>query len=564
MSDEYAGKRVVVMGLGRFGGGAGAVKWLARQGATLLVTDVSPAVKLAESIAEIQSEIDSGVVELRLGAHDIADFRDADVVVVSPAVPKPWENTFLLAAKESGAKLTTEIRLLIEHLPNRDRTIGVTGTAGKSTTTAMVAHMLRELASAQSPERKRGVSVAPNDGRDARPTVQVDFSRVWLGGNIGGSLLPRVGEIDANDWVVLELSSAQLYWLSDWFVGRREKQGWSPHVAVVTNVMPNHLDWHGDFEHYERCKRSIAAYQRDSDVAVLADRIARGKSHDHAELRSIARSHDGADAIVNVLGSVEELWPPFIEQSREMGRGEFRLMDQPKDFSLFRSLPVKGRHNWQNASIGCLAASFAASERAKCGSPRTPDEIRAWVDDQHGKPDAFLDALRTFTGLPHRLQIVAEANRDGGAIRAYNDSKCTTPEAAALAMQAFGDDERIGASRVHLIVGGYDKGIDLAPLVRAAATCKAVYTIGATGPHIAAAVTKQGGRAVECEVLDRAVEAAVEAAAPGDVILLSPGCASWDQFTNYEERGERFTQLVRARLSLEPAPRSLFEMPGEV
>lgn len=564
MSDEYAGKRVVVMGLGRFGGGAGAVKWLARQGAKLLVTDLSPAEKLAESIAEIQSEIDSGVVELRLGAHDIADFRDADVVVVSPAVPKPWENTFLLAAKESGAKLTTEIRLLVEHLPNRDRTIGVTGTAGKSTTTAMVAHMLRVLACAQSPKRKRGVSVAPNDGRDARPTDECDFSRVWLGGNIGGSLLPRIGEIEANDWVVLELSSAQLYWLSDWFAGRREENGWSPHVAVVTNVMPNHLNWHGDFEHYEQCKRSIAAYQSESDTAILADRMVCGDAQEHVAIRSAAKAIDGAEHIAESLGTLDEIWPEFMHQSRQMAAGTFELLGEPKDFSLFQSLPVKGQHNWQNASIACLAASFASPAHSHASRPRTREEIHAWVDEHFGKSDSFIDALRTFTGLPHRLQHVGDAHRDGGVIHAYNDSKCTTPEAAALAVQAFADDERVGAGRVHLIAGGYDKGVDLTPLVRASVNCKAVYTIGATGPRIASAVTKQGGRAVGREILDRAVEAAVEAATPGDVILLSPGCASWDQFTNYEERGERFTQLVRARLGLEPAPRSLFEMPGEV
>lgn len=491
MSDDFAGKRVVVMGLGRFGGGVGAVKWLARQGAKLLVTDLSPAEKLAESIAEIQDEIDSGVVELRLGAHEEADFRAADVVVVSPAVPKPWGNRYLLAAQERGAKLTTEIRLLVEYLPNRDRTIGVTGTAGKSTTTAMIAHILRELGSLRSDGRNARPTIDTDaaDGRDARPTVQVDYSRVWFGGNIGGSLLPRVGEIDANDWVVLELSSAQLYWLSDWFIGRRDEAGWSPHVAVVTNVMPNHLDWHGSFEHYERCKNEISRHQ------VRGDKIIRG---DDVEVKAEQRN----------------------------------------------SPRLVGEHNRRNAILAGCAVFEATSD----------ESVWAWIDD----------ALRTFTGLPHRLQLVAEAKREGGAIRAYNDSKCTTPEAAALAVQAFADGERIGAGRVHLIAGGYDKGVDLAALAQAGARCKGVYTIGNTGPGIALAVTKQGGHAVECEVLDRAVESAVGAAAPGDVILLSLGCASWDQFENYEERGECFTELVRAGLGLAPAPPNLFEMPAEV
>ncbi|RMH30503.1 MAG: hypothetical protein D6693_00260 [Planctomycetota bacterium] len=484
---EWAGRRVVVMGLGRFGGGAGAARWLAEQGADVLVTDLADAGALDEPLASIRDLVDAGRVTLRLGGHDEADFAGADTVVVSPAVPRPWENRFILAAAERGARMTTEIRLLVERLPDRGRVVGVTGTAGKSTTAAMIAHILRRLAP----------------------------GRTWLGGNIGGSLLPRAHEIEPEDWVVLELSSAMLYWLGDWFVGRRDEPGWSPHVAVVTNVAPNHLDWHGEFAHYERCKRTILAHQRPGDRAI-----------------------DGRAGA------------PECETA------------------------LAGAHNRRNAGLA------VAATRA----------MRGTDDDA----DAMRDATASFTGLPHRLQLVAEVERDGGVIRAVNDSKSTTPEATALAVQAFAEVTDSGATGappnawveggtgvspvvaveggagvspvvasipVHLIAGGFDKGVDLTPMVGPAARCRGVFTIGATGPALARLVQHAGGRAEACGGLDQAVAQAVSRARPGETVLLSPGCASWDQFTNYEERGRRFTALVRAGLGLSPAPEGLFEMP---
>ncbi|MEO1130329.1 MAG: Mur ligase family protein, partial [Planctomycetota bacterium] len=175
---SFDGARVTVMGLGRFGGGLGVTRWLAEQGADVLVTDLALAEQLDDSIASIRDLIDDGSVELRLGGHNISDFTTCDVVIANPAVPKPWENRFLRAAEAAGIPITTEIRLTVERLPNRDHTIGVTGTAGKSTTSAMIAHLLRDQG-----------------------------KRVWLGGNIGGSLLANLHVMTGDDFVVLELSS---------------------------------------------------------------------------------------------------------------------------------------------------------------------------------------------------------------------------------------------------------------------------------------------------------------------------------------------------------------------
>jgi len=453
LPQSFDGARVTVMGLGRFGGGVGVTRWLAAQGADLLVTDLEPAERLERSITEIQDLIDDGAVELRLGEHNVSDFTTPDAVVANPAVPKPWENRFLRAAEAAGVPITTEIRLLVERLPNRYHTVGVTGTAGKSTTSAMIAHALR----AQWP----GVKPA---------------GRVWLGGNIGGSLLPQLDEMTADDVVVLELSSAQLHWLG------QEKESWAPHVAVLTNFAPNHLDWHGDVEHYRASKMRIFEMQDPERDVAIAHRLEPWLERMHRRLRY------AADA------------PPV----------DMRL-----------SIP--GRHNVENARLASLAVSALLGRDATAES---------------------MTSLATFPGLPHRLQFVAEH----AGVRTYNDSKCTTPEGAALALAAFDEPGWPGVERVRLICGGYDKGVDLGALVRAGAACRSVHAFGATGPAIAEGVRALGGSASGHAELAGAVAAGARDLGGGGVLLLSPGCASWDQFANFEARGEAFVKLARGAL----------------
>ncbi|HMQ16249.1 MAG TPA: Mur ligase family protein, partial [Phycisphaerae bacterium] len=226
--DAWRGKRVTVMGLGRFGGGVGVTRWLARQGARVLVTDQAPAEKLSSSLAAIR-DLD---VALRLGAHDERDFRDADAVVVNPAIPD--RSPFVQAALAAGVPITTEINLFVERCPAR--CVGVTGSVGKSTVTAMIGGVL-----------------------EARPD-----GRAWVGGNLGDSLLPALESIRPNDVVVLELSSFQLH--------RTPLVRWSPHVAVITNVTVNHLDWHGTFAAYVADKLNIVRFQEPGrDWAVVHD-----------------------------------------------------------------------------------------------------------------------------------------------------------------------------------------------------------------------------------------------------------------------------------------------------
>ena len=229
------GARVTVMGLGQFGGGLGVTRWLVAQGARVLLTDRDPEAKLAAPLAELAGEVRSGAVALALGGHEERDFAEADLVVANPAVPMPWENRYLRAARAAGVPVTTEIRLAIDGL-DRERTLGITGSAGKSSTASMAALLL------------------DSGGRTAR-----------LGGNIGGSLLGA--RAAPGEWTVLELSSAMLWWL-----GSGAELGglapWSPRVAVLTNLAPNHVDWHGSFGHYAASKAEIRRGQRPGDAFV--------------------------------------------------------------------------------------------------------------------------------------------------------------------------------------------------------------------------------------------------------------------------------------------------------
>lgn len=458
------------MGLGHFGGGLGVTRWLVDQGADVLVTDMAPAEKLSEALAALKPLVDSGKVTTRLGGHNVSDFTHTDLVIANPAVPTPWENRFLRAAQAAGVMVTTEVRLLTERLPERGMVIGITGSAGKSTTTAMIHHALVAM---------------------GEPVV--------MGGNIGGSLLGELGSINAKTRVVLELSSAMLYWL-DAGVGHAGAAGWSPGTAVVTNISANHIDWHGAFGHYEKSKRVITAHQRAGDSLVLA-------------------SHDAAT-------------PPG---SWEVSSGVRRLCVQSPAWyeanRLGAELRLPGKHNRLNAWTAAEAvAAFLAPGDA---------------DERPRLMAAVLSALRDFPGLAHRLQHAGMVKlASGGAGHAFNDSKSTTPEAAAMALAAMDEDARFGAGRVHLIAGGYDKKVDLSPMTVPAAKCSGVYCIGATGEAIAAGVRSSGGEAFECGTLESAVVMARGRMRDGDALLLSPGCASWDQFAHFEKRGEMFVQLA--------------------
>ncbi len=427
---DLTGRRAVVMGLGRFGGGEAVARHLRRLGAEVVVTDLRPAEELERSITGLA---ETGVT-FRLGAHRVEDFTAADLVVVNPAVPHPWDNPFLREARAGGARLLTEIRLAIGDHP-AERVIGITGSAGKSTTAAMVQHALLRI----------------------RPDLQ---SR--LGGNIGGSLLDDPPRSDST--LVLELSSFMLHWIAG--DGGAPEDRFTPGVALVTNIAPNHLDWHRSLEHYAASKQAIFS----ASPACAAPRRV-----------DAARCPWRTDVL-----------------------SELRLS-------------VPGTHNRENAidAIATVVEHLAV--------------VDGGVEDPLGTARACAAALQDFPGLPHRLEFVGERR----GIRFFNDSKSTTPDAACLAI-----DSMPSTQRTHLIAGGYDKGSDLESIARRTGDLAGLYGIGATE----AAICEHGGRA--CGTLANAFDEAVASACEGDVILLSPGCASWDQFTDFEARGRTFRELV--------------------
>ncbi|MCL2700174.1 MAG: UDP-N-acetylmuramoyl-L-alanine--D-glutamate ligase [Phycisphaerae bacterium] len=437
-------KKVTVVGLGHFGGGVGVTRWLCGQGAIVTVTDSASPETLASSVAQL-ADLN---VTFHLGGHDEADFTRADLLVVNPAVPKNLP--CIEKSHAASVRRTSEINLFLERCPCP--VVGVTGSVGKSTTTAMIGEILAR-----------------------RFTTHV-------GGNIGGSLLTTLGDIRPNHVVVLELSSFQLEDLP--------RLGISPRVAVVTNLKPNHLDRHGTMEHYADAKKNIFRFQRPDDVLVLnADDSTTVTWAEEARGRVVFFHHKGA-------------------------RGR-----KAEPFELL----LPGMHNQDNAQAAWAAASQLGVDRATAA-----------------------DALKNFTGLEHRLQFVAER----GGVRFYNDSKCTTPEGAIVALEAF------PSGKIVILVGGSDKGVSFASLgVALAQRAKCVITLGATRDQLFAAVedalrrddlpaAPDGLGVLTAESFDEAVALAVAHAEPGDVVLLSPACASYDMFTNYEERGRRFVELV--------------------
>ena len=428
---DLARKKVTVVGLGRFGGGIGVTQWLCGRGAEVTVSDRASADDLAGSVVQLEG-LD---VKLHLGGHDPDDFLQADLLVVSPAIPPDIPP--LKAAAEAGIPRTTEMNLFLQRCAAP--IVGITGSVGKSTTTAMIGDIL---------SRKLTVHV---------------------GGNIGKSLLGDLEAIQDDHVVVLEMSSFQLE--------ETEAIEISPVVSLVTNLSPNHLDRHGTMEAYARAKQNIFRFQGESDLLIL-------NSADEA------------------LDAWADLAPGRVEFFDPLG-DPFELQ-------------VTGQHNQFNAQAAwAVAREFG-------------------VDRQNAA-----DALRRFKSLSHRLQLTAQ----GGGVKYYNDSKCTTPGGLIVALEAF------EPRTVIVIAGGSDKNVSFDEMGAAVAQrAKALVVLGTTARKIAASVEKS-----RCDTmpavhtaadLERAVAIAAELAGEGDIVLLSPACASYDMFTNYQQRGDQFAELA--------------------
>lgn len=391
---------------------------------------------------------------------------DFEAAFLTPGMAK--DGPEIQALRDRGTLITSQTNLFLQRC--RAPVVGITGSSGKSTTTTLVGRILEA------------------DGR--RP--------VYVGGNIGRVLIEQVDEIEPDARVVLELSSFQL-----------ELVDRSPHIGVLLNLRPNHLDVHASMAAYEAAKRRIFAYQRPEagDVAVLGC--------DDPTVRAMVPA---APARVSCFGLREG-----VTHGATLRDGWVGLVDgdrwQPVLPAAEVALP--GTHN----TLNVLAAVAAA---AACGA--APEAMRAGVAG--------------FTGLEHRLQLVAEI--DGR--RFVNDSIATAPDRAAAALAAFSEP-------VVWIAGGYDKGVPFDELAEVALQrpLRAVVLTGLTAQRIHQALEEAAGRlglplppVHRAAGFDQAVELAARLAQPGDTILLSPACASYDAFPNFAERGRRFAALVRA------------------
>jgi UDP-N-acetylmuramoylalanine--D-glutamate ligase len=403
------------------------------------------------------------------------------VVVKSPGVPA--QTPVVLAARERGLPVLGELELAWRLMENEF--VVVTGTNGKTTTVELIGHIHREA----------GLPVA-------------------VAGNVGTALSSLIGSLDTAATVVCEASSFQL----------EDTLAFAPEAAVLLNITPDHLDRHGTLESYASAKLEAFARQSAEDVAVLPsdllERLAWARLASSAG--ADAAAGDDAASAGEIPGAAQRVdfgWDSaaaLFELDGELwwhGRGLIALGE----------LRLRGRHNVENAMAAaavCLARGIG------------PDAVRA--------------GLRSFAGVAHRLEEVAEL--DG--VLYVNDSKATNVASTLVALDAF------AGRPVHLILGGQGKGQSFAELREAVqSTCAGVYLIGEDSPAIAAALNNVAAPVCECGELERALATAAAASASdpeaidatgrsGPVVLLSPACASFDQFTDFEARGARFRELV--------------------
>jgi UDP-N-acetylmuramoylalanine--D-glutamate ligase len=463
-TSECVWRRVLVYGLGA--SGTAASRLLLALGAGVVGVD-----------SRAEGELDLSGFGDGFSYRRDAELRelpaDVDAVVVSPGVP--LDLPLLAQARERGLPILAEVELAYHYLSGP--VVAITGSNGKSTTTALAGAMLREAG--------REVSVCGNIGPPL--SAEVDAASVLAERYEGEAASGRV--------YVVELSSFQLETIDRF----------RPRAAAFLNLAPDHLDRHGDVAGYTAAKRRIFENQTPDDVAVVnADDPLSRESATRARKRLFSLRGPVADGCHLRGDEVVEVDPEDGETPL------FRASDSP----------LPGEHNVANAMAAALLARAMGATAEDCRR-----------------------ALRSFRGLAHRTERVAEA----GGVTWYDDSKGTNPAATLGCLRGFPD------GGVHLILGGSDKGADFTELTETvAAKARRVYLIGETAPKIEAALARDGGIAapiVRAGTLGRAVAEAAEAARPGEVVLLSPACASFDQFENFNHRGDEFQRMVRERLS---------------
>lgn len=469
MLPEFRNKRVVVMGLGLNQGGLGVSKWLLRRGARLTITDLKDRHALAPSIDELEKlrkalRRKAHPIRYVLGRHRADDFRSADLVIQNPGVPR--DSKWLKVARKAGVPIESDVSIFFRLC--RRPIVGVSGTKGKTTVTAMLGAIL-----------------------------ETAFGRAIVAGNIRKSPLDADTSGTRGDVpVVLELSSWQLESL--------KAVGISPAIAVLTNVLPDHLNRYDGMKDYAAAKELIYAWQLPTDIAIvpldnpytkkMGARV-RGERF-WASMRPVPGGQNGI----------------YYKEDKAIVRS------QGVETVLFEAEDIRlpGAHNRWNA----LLAGGAAYLRG-------------------AKPAVIRKALRAFKGVPHRLERV----RDLRGVTYWNDTAATTPEASIAAMEtAFAGRKGI------LIAGGADKELKFgawADVVKRRAKEVILFEGTATPKMVAALKKARVAPGALVRSMSEAVAHAARAAERGEAVLLSPGCASFGIFVNEFDRGDRFRAAVK-------------------
>lgn len=457
---DYADKKVVVIGAARQG--QALARFFSKRGAQVVVTDMRSEDKLGKELETLKSL----PVTLDLGGHHIEILDGASLVCVSGGVPLTIP--FIQEALIRKIKLSNDSQIFLEECPCS--VVGITGSAGKSTTTALVGAM------AQKTFEMKG-----------------NRNRVWVGGNIGNPLIDNVDEMDEDDLAVMELSSFQLELMTK-----------APQIAAILNITPNHLDRHSSMQAYTDAKARILWYQNAEDVAILnrEDEISFNLLSDlKGDLISFGFNKPEARTNGTYLEN-DWVW-------LQIGFDKTKLF--PLEWSHLR-----GKHNVYN-----LLAASAIAAAATLALP------------------AIQTAVEEFEGVPHRLELVRNVN----GVSWINDAIATAPERTIAAVEAIKEP-------IVLLLGGRDKKLPwdkLAALVRS--RVDRVIIFGEAAPIIAEAIGERKPKQylkslVVCKTLAEALKTAQTQAVAGDVVLLSPGCTSYDEFKDFEERGQFFRDWV--------------------
>ena len=408
---------------------------------------------------DIMDKITQYAFEFSLGENYLSKLNGFDLIFRSPScLPTVPE---LEKEAQRGAIVTTEIELLIKMCPAK--IIGVTGSDGKTTTTSLIYAILKDA------------------GYNA-----------WLGGNIGTPLFTKLPEMKEEDVVVLELSSFQLM-----------EMNVSPSISVITNITPNHLNIHKDYEEYIESKKNIFKYQDEDGIVVL--------NYDNEITRECEKEAKGK---VIFFSSNEKLDNGFIVDNGVIKECDDKVRKHIMDC---KEAKLRGIHNYQN-----ICTALAAT--------------KTLVDTQ-----SAVETIKEFSGVEHRLEFVKETN----GIKWYNDSASSSPTRTISGINAFAGEDII------LIAGGYDKNLDYTPLAKPIVdNVKTLILMGQTANKILDAVTlemeKQNKniKIYMCDSLEEVVNTARRVANPGEIVLFSPGSASFDMFKNAYDRGNQFKALV--------------------